>query len=312
MQNILVLGGAGFIGGNLVRRLVAQGKHPRIFTRSSSSLGFLEDILDQVEIFYGDFQDYEALSRATDDIDTVFHLISSSNPKTSIDHVFYDANSNFLPTVHLLDNCRIKGIKKIIYTSSGGTIYGEPQDIPVSEEHPLLPKSVYGQSKLSIENLLNFYVRSTSLDINIVRISNPYGLGQNVWKAQGLVTVAMDCAYSNQVLPIYGKGEAVRDYIYIDDVVEAMMLVAEKPGSSTINISSGRGYSIMDIVQTVEKVSGRTIRKKFIPTRSSDVNVNILSNQRAYDMYGWRPRVKLKTGITKLNQQIQKKMSLRA
>lgn len=310
MQKTLILGGTGFIGGNLIRTLVARGEYPRVLIRSSSSLAALEDILDRIEIFYGDFQDNATLHQATKDIDVVFHLISTAGPSSKIDSSFDDALSNFLPTIRLLENCIINKVKKIIYASSGGTVYGEPKIIPIPEEHPLQPKSVYGQSKLTIENFLNFYVRSMALDINIMRISNPFGLGQNPLKVQGIISVALNCAYSDRVLQLFGNGEAIRDYIYIDDVVEAMILAAQKAGSSIVNVSSGIGYSVRDIVQTVENVSGRIIRKEFIPARTSDVDVSILSNKRAFEIYGWTPLVGIEEGITRLDNKIKEKMSL--
>lgn len=310
MQKSLILGGAGFIGGNLVRTLVARGERPRVLIRSSSSLAVLEDVLDRIEVFYGDFQDNAVLHQATKDIDVVFHLISTTGPSSKIDSSLDDALTNFLPTIRLVDNCIANGVKKIVYASSGGTVYGEPQIIPIPEEHPLQPKSVYGQSKLTIENLLNFYVRAMALDINVLRISNPFGPGQNPLKAQGIIAVALNCAYSDRVLQLYGKGEAIRDYIYVDDVIEAMILAAQKTGSSIVNVSSGTGYSVRDIVQTVEDVSGRIIRKEFIPTRTSDVDVSILCNKRAFEIYGWTPKVGIEEGLSRLVQTMREKMSL--
>ena len=302
MQRKLILGATGFIGGNLVRTLVARGEYPRILVRSSSSLSFLEDILDRIEIVYGDFQDPESLQDVTKDIDVIFHLISTTSPSSPMGSSLDDAASNLVPTIRLVEQAIANGVKKIVYTSSGGTVYGEPQIIPIPEEHPLLPKSVYGQSKLTLENFLNFYARSTTLDVNILRISNPFGAGQNPLKAQGIIAVAMNCAYSNQVLKLYGNGEAVRDYLYIDDVTEALILAAQKPGSSIVNISSGIGYSVRDIVQAVEEVSGRIIKKEFIPARYSDVSVSILSNRRALEIYGWSPKIGLYEGLARLDK----------
>lgn len=305
MTNYLILGGAGFIGGNLARALVARGEQPRIFTRSSSSIANIEDILDRTEVVYGDFMDDVALRNAMQDIEVVFHLISTTFPSMTLESSVYDVLSNLIPTIRLVEIGRANGVKKIIYASSGGTIYGEPQTIPISEEHPLQPKSAYGQSKLTIENYLNFYARTTELDVNVLRISNPFGSGQKLLGVQGLIAVAMGCAYYERRLKIYGQGEAVRDYIYIDDVIDAMLLAAQKPGSSIVNISSGQGHSIMDVVQGVEAVSGKKIRKDFIPARPGDVQVNILDNKLAYEIYGWRPQFEFKEGLSKTWEQIQ-------
>lgn len=310
MNKHLILGGAGFIGGKLTRALVAKGERPKVFTRPNSSISNLEDILDQIDIVYGDFREDVELCKVLKGIDTVFHLISSIGPRRSLESSLYDVESNLVPTIHLVENCLANGVRKIVFASSGGTIYGEPEITPIPEDHPLLPKSIYGQSKLTIENLLNFYARSTGLEVNILRISNPFGPGQNPSKPQGIVAVAMDCAYYERVLKIYGKGEAVRDYIYIDDVAEAMLLVAESSGSSIVNISSGIGQSVMDIVQAIEEISGWTIRKEFVPNCSSDVKANILDKKRIYDVYGWYPKVEFKDGLTRTLAQYTRQINL--
>lgn len=310
MQRSLILGATGFIGGNLVRSLVARGESPRILIRRTSSLSFLEDILDRIEIVYGDFQDNAALCEATKHIDVIYHLISTTSPSSTLGNSYDAVLSDFLSTVRLVENSLVNGVKKIVYASSGGTVYGEPQITPIPEDHPLLPKSVYGQSKLSIENYLNFHARLMTLDVNILRISNPFGPGQNPAKAQGIIAVALNCAYSSRVLKLYGNSEAVRDYLYIDDVSEALILAAQKPGSSIVNISSGMGYSVRDIVETIEEVSGRIILKEFIPARSSDVSVSILSNQRAFEIYGWTPKVGLKEGLFRFDKMMREKMTL--
>lgn len=296
MAKNLVLGGAGFIGGNLARALVARGEYTRILTRSSSSVSNIKDILDKVDILYRDFMDDVSLRQALKDIDVVFHLISTTFPSMTTESIVYDVFSNLLPTIRLVELCLDQGVKKIVYASSGGTIYGEPQNIPISEEHPLQPISAYGQSKLTIENYLNFYAKTTPIDVNVLRISNPFGFGQKLLGVQGIIAVAMGCAYYNRTLDIYGKGEAIRDYIYIDDVIQALLMAAKQSGSSVVNISSGKGHSVMDIVQIVEDVSKRSIQKNFIQNRSTDVNVNILDNRKAYEMYGWRPSMDLKKG----------------
>ncbi len=298
MTNYLILGGSGFIGGNLARGLVAKGHRPKIFTRSSSSITNIEDILDRVDIVYGDFMDDVAVRRATKGIDIVFHFISTTFPSMTIESSVYDVFSNLVPTIRLVEICRENGVSKIVYGSSGGTIYGEPKEIPISESHPLQPQSAYGQSKLTIDNYLNFYARTTELDVNILRISNPFGPGQKLLGVQGIVAVAMGCAYYNRLLKIYGQGESVRDYIYIDDLVDAIILAGEKSGSSLVNISSGIGHSVMEIVQSIEEVSGKKIRKEFIPPRPGDIQVSILSNKLASEMYDWRPIVDFKEGLS--------------
>ena len=309
MNKYLILGGSGFIGGNLARALVKRGERPKILTRPSFSISNIEDILDQVDIVYRDFMDDVALRDATKGVNTVFHLISTTFPSSTTESSIYDVLSNLLPTIRLVEVCIANGVKKIVYASSGGTIYGEPKEIPISEDHPLIPESLYGQSKLTIENYLNFYSRSMGIDTSILRISNPFGPGQKILGVQGIIAICMGCAYYNRVLKIYGKGDAVRDYVYIDDVVDAILLSVENKGSSIINVSSGKGSSVMDIVQMIEEISGRVVQKEFIPDRPGDVKTNILSNKRAYELYGWKPKVELKDGLSRTWERLINKTS---
>jgi UDP-glucose 4-epimerase len=162
-----------------------------------------------------------------------------------------------------------------------------------------VPKSAYGQSKLNIENYLRFYARTTRLDVKILRISNPYGAGQNPYGVQGLVAVAMGCALHDRTLKIFGKGDAVRDYIHIDDVISAMTKVAERPGSVVLNISSGKGLSVLEMVSEIEAVIGHPIKKEHIAPRYGDVNVSVLSSDLARGLYPWSPQVEIQEGLAK-------------
>ncbi len=302
-KKTLILG-AGFIGGNLARALVKEGTPLRIFTRPTLGIKSIEDILDKVELVYGDFQDDVALRQVTQDVDTVYHLISTTFPSMTLQSSVYDVLSNLLPTIRLVEYCADQGVKKIVYASSGGTIYGETQNTPVKEDHPLVPKSAYGQSKSTIENYLQFYSRSLELDVGILRISNPYGPGQNPFGVQGLVGVAMGCAQKDRVLKIYENGETIRDYIYIDDVVRAMQMEAAIEGSHVVNISSGEGKSVLEMVQLIEQTCGKTIQKESIAGRPGDVQYNVLCNDLAKELYGWTPDVSLKQGLEKTWQWI--------
>ena len=297
MGKSLILGGAGFIGGNLARKLIEAGEDVRIFTRPSSSISNIEDILNNVEIAYGDFSDDVALRNALNDIDVVYHLISTTFPSMTVASSVFDVLSNLLPTIRLVELCLASGIKKIVYASSGGTVYGEPKITPIPETHPLMPTSAYGQSKLTIENYLNFYARSSDIDIHILRISNPFGPGQKLFGVQGIIAVTMGCILYDRVLNIYDEGKAIRDYIYIDDVIQALHTAGNTRGSAIANISSAKGHSVMDIVHALENISGKEIQKKYVDARPGDVSVNILSNQHAFELYGWKPKVGFEEGL---------------
>jgi UDP-glucose 4-epimerase len=306
MQKPLILGGAGFIGSNLATALVKRGLRPRIFTRPSFALSNIEALLPHVDLVYGDFMDDVAVRNAVQDVDVVFHLISTTFPGMTLESSIYDVLSNLIPTIRLLEICTASRVRKIVYASSGGTIYGEPRSLPITEDHPLVPKSAYGQSKCAIESYLSFYARTAAIEIDILRISNPYGPRQNPFGIQGLVAVAMGCARSGRPLKIYGRGEAVRDYVFISDVVDGMLKAAEATGSFVLNLSSGQGRSVMEVVALIEKVTGRTISKQFIPERKGDVSVNILSNRKAAELLRWQPAVGLEEGFSETWQWLER------
>lgn len=295
---VLVLGGAGFIGSNLVNRLVARGLRPRVLARPSRSSANLRRVMDQVDIIHGDFMDDAVLRVALRGVHTVFHLITTTFPNMVIESSNYDLLSNLLPTIRLMELARETGVRRIVYASSGGTVYGEPIQIPIPETHPLAPKSAYGQSKLTIENYLSFYARTTPLEVSILRVSNPFGPQQNIYGAQGLIAVAMGCVLDNRPLKVFGAGNTVRDYIFIDDVVEAM-LKATTAAPGILNISSGEGRTVNDVIAAVEAASGRQIQRQPLPERSGDVSVSILDNQRARQLLAWSPGVPFGEGVAR-------------
>ena len=295
---VLVLGGAGFIGSNVVRALVARGLRPRVLTRPSRSLGNLRDLLGSIDLIHGDFMDDAVLKQAMRGVATVFHLVTTTFPNMVVESSNYDLLSNLLPTIRLLEMSREGGVRRIVYASSGGTIYGEPQHLPIREDHPLAPKSAYGQSKLTIENYLSFYARTTPIEVSILRLSNPYGPGQNPLGTQGLIAVAMGCALDGRPLKVFGQGQATRDYIYIDDVIAALMASCEAP-PAILNVSGGKGHSVLSIIDAIEQASGRVIERQAMPDRHGDVSVNVLDNQRARSLLNWAPKVPLQEGIAR-------------
>jgi UDP-glucose 4-epimerase len=295
-NRVLVLGGAGFIGSTLVRALVERGVTPRVLTRPSRSGANLRSVLGAVDLVHGDFMDDAVLRVAMRGVDTVFHLITTTFPNMVIESSNYDLLSNLLPTIRMLEIARETGVRRVVYASSGGTVYGEPQQLPITEAHPLAPKSAYGQSKLTIENYLGFYARTTSLQVSVLRLSNPFGPSQNPYGAQGVIAVALGCARDRRPLRVFGEGQAVRDYIYVDDVVDAMLLAADaRP--DIFNVSSGIGRSVNDVIAAVERASGRRIEREVVPQRLGDVSINVLDSSRVRERLGWRPRVDFDEGM---------------
>jgi UDP-glucose 4-epimerase len=192
----------------------------------------------------------------------------------------------------------------LIYASSGGTIYGEPKEKLITEDHPLDPKSMYGHSKKVIESYMNFFVKNSEVNIQTLRISNPFGPYQNPYGAQGVVATAFRCTLNNSVFNVFGKGLTVRDYIFVDDVVDAIISSMKADKSHLVNISSGVGRSVLDIIGSIQKISGKEIKTKFIDQREGDVEVSILSNKKAASVYGWQPKTNFDEGLVKTWQWI--------
>jgi UDP-glucose 4-epimerase len=297
MNKYLILGGTGFVGSNLSRALVSRGLHPRMLVRQGRPLDKPLPLVDKVDLMYGDYLDETAMRQAVEGVDIIFHLISTPHPNFMAEGATHDIQTNLQPMVRMLKICSASGVRKVVYLSSGGTVYGEADAIPIVEDHPTNPISSYGQTQLAIECYLKYISRTTPLEVNILRASNAYGPFQNPMGAQGIVAVAMGCALYNRKLTIYGKGEAVRDYIFISDVTDLMMMAADTPGSSIVNVSTGIGTSVMDLLREIEAVMGRSLEKEYAPARPGDVRVNVLANELAHRVYGWSPQVKLRDGL---------------
>lgn len=221
---ILVLGGSGFIGQHLSRSLVSRGCLVRCFSlEKPGSANILGDIEDKIEWVTSGFNDPSTVKSSLDDIDVVFHLISTTIPSTSNIDVKADLTDNVLPTLSLLDEIRQSNVKKIIFISSGGTIYGMPEVIPIPEEHKEEPVCGYGIHKLVIEKYLYLYNYLFNLEYNVIRLSNPYGAAQIADRPQGVIGNFLFHVLNKKPIEIWGDGKVIRDYIFIEDAVEALL-----------------------------------------------------------------------------------------
>ncbi len=299
----LVLGGNGFIGSHLVDKLLLHGHTVRVFDKYEEHY---RKPLNSVDYHYGDFGNRGLIEDALNDIDMVFHLIHTTLPKTSNDDPVFDVQSNVVETLLLLEQCVIKKIKKVIFISSGGTVYGNPVRLPISEDDPTNPECSYGITKLTIEKYLALFQKLYDLNYTIVRPSNPYGSRQNPMGIQGAITVFLGKAAKNEALEIWGDGEVVRDYIYIDDLVDGIYKAAIlNPPSRIFNVGTGLGYSLNDIVKIIRKVTGRNVRVEYKAMRSFDVQKVFLDNSRAGKELLWFPSTTLEIGIKKTWQFIK-------
>lgn len=209
-----------------------------------------------------------------------------------------DLERNVIPTISLyLSSCAAE-ISRFIFLSSGGTVYGDPASLPVTEAAPLLPVSLYGSGKATVETYLHALERTTGVTATVLRIANPYGPGQLPWRGQGAIPTAIACAMTGTEFSIWGDGTALRDYLYISDTVDAVrdVLFAETPGG-TYNVASGIGRSLNEVLACVEAVVGSRLNTISVPNRGVDVAASILSIERIRNAFGWQPEVGFRDGV---------------
>ena len=297
MTSCLVLGGAGFVGSHLTEALARSGQHVKVFERPHI------DRLAQlprkdVELFTGDLLNPQALVPALRGTEIVFHLVSTTLPKTSNDNPVYDVESNVVGGLRLLALCREHGVRKVVFVSSGGTVYGIPQAVPIAEDHPTDPICSYGIHKLALEKYLQLAHRLHGLEYCILRPANLYGPGQRLDTAQGAVAVFLDRALRGLPIEIWGDGSVVRDYVFIDDAVDAILKAARFAGAPRIfNLGSGSGTTLNQLVAEIQKLLGRPLKVNYAATRSLDVPANVLDATLARRHLDWSATTPLGEGL---------------
>lgn len=293
-MRVLLIGGNGFIGSHLVDGLRSGGHAVSVLDPRAARAD-----LDWRGVNYrrAAYSDRAALGDMLDGCDVVLHLASTTVPSTSNLDPARDVSSNLIDSLALIAAMRERGLRRIVFFSSGGTVYGNPDHLPVSENHPLRPISSYGVVKAAIEQYLLMYRQLGDLDPLILRPSNPYGPRQVASGRQGFIATALACAREDRPLQIWGDGGAVRDYLYIDDLVALVARAVNGSACGVYNAGSGTGYSLNAVRAAVEQVTGRTMRVEHLPARGYDVREVVLDIAAAGARFGWRPSVGLEEGI---------------
>ena len=296
-MNMLILGGNGFIGSHLVDRLLAEDHRVRVFDKYEEHY---RKPVACVEYCVGDFGNRGMLSEALTGIDIVFHLISTTLPKTSNDDPVFDVQSNVVETIFLLEQCVTKKIRKVVFISSGGAIYGNPLSLPISENCPTEPECSYGITKLAVEKYMALFNHLHGLDYVVLRPSNPYGGRQNPDGIQGAISVFLGRIAQGKSIEIWGDGQVVRDYIFIDDLIDGMYkAVSVNTLSRVFNLGSGIGHSLNEILDVIRNVTGKEIKVVYKAKRSFDIPSIYLDICRAKQELSWAPSVSLEAGIEK-------------
>ena len=301
-QRYLVLGGKGFVGSHLVDALLKEGHRVRIFDRPGTV--FLEDACMQhrnLEIVEGDFCSESDIAGAVADCNACFHLVSTTLPKSSNLDPVYDIETNLIGTVRLLHHALRAGVAKIIFLSSGGAVYGPPEELPIPETHPTNPICSYGITKLAVEKYLGMFHKLQGLEYVVLRFSNIYGERQRTQSSQGAVAVFLGKVLRGEKVEIWGDGSVVRDYIHINDAVLALLAAANLdslPGSERIfNIGSGSGISLNEVMAEIEFAMKIKVARNYIEGRSFDVPSSVLAIDRARRVLGWQPAMTFPEGL---------------
>jgi len=289
------------MGSHLVDALLHAGYLVRCFDRPHvAPLGDSHLTNPNFELYEGDLVSEADVVEALEGCDICYHFVSTTLPKSSNADPVFDVETNLLGTVRLLTHAVKAGVKKVIFVSSGGTVYGVPKQVPIPETHPTDPICSYGITKLAIEKYLGLFKQLHGLDYTVLRISNPYGERQRIQASQGAVSVFLGKALRGESIEIWGDGSVVRDYIYIADVVDAFIAALAPTGDEHVfNIGSGRGLSLNEVLDHIETVTGRTTVRHYTPSRTFDVPKNVLSVERAKQSLGWSPKISFEQGLRK-------------
>lgn len=302
-HNVVVLGGLGFIGSHLCRRLVADGYAVRIFDKLYASHKLVEDIEKEVEIIEGDISRPHDVLNAIANADTLVHLVHTTVPGSSMDDPAYDITSNVAASANWLRRLSGTGLHRIFYVSSGGTVYGIPRTNPIGEGHSTNPINSYGITKLATEKYVSMYASMLDIECRLLRPSNVYGPGQRLGIGQGVIGALADRALRGEPLEIWGTGENLRDYLYVEDMVTAVMALLNYTGHHQIfNISGGKGHSVLDILAVLRAQLGYVPEVVYKPDRGFDVNINVLDSALLRAETGWRACVDLEEGIARTLQ----------
>jgi len=300
MTNCVIFGGNGFIGSHLAEGLIANGYEVSIFDTFNHGKKNISH-LGKIETIKGNFLNENDLNNAMKNVDYVFHYISTTNPATSARNPIFDVETNIIGSIKLFQAAQKNDVEKIFFSSSGGTIYGEPTEIPINELSPTNPVNPYAISKLAIEKYLEYFHRQGCMEYVILRYSNPYGERQNPFGNQGVIPIFLNKIRNNETPTIYGDGNSLRDYIYIKDAIDATLAIVNIKNKSKIyNIGYGKGTSLNELINIMGEVTGKKISPNYVNDPGLYITKIILDIQKIRNETGWFPKISIGEGISKM------------
>jgi UDP-glucose 4-epimerase len=294
---ILVTGGAGFIGSHVVDRFVALGHEVAVF--DDLSTGFREFVNPKARFYRADLSDAQAVEACVAEFrpDIVDHHAAQIDVRHSVSDPRHDARINILGSLALLESCSRHAVRKIVYASTGGAIYGEGRHLPATEEHPINPEAPYGASKHTVEHYLYIWKLLHGLDYTVLRYPNVYGPRQNPHGEAGVNAIFIGLMSKGQRPRIFGSGEQLRDYLYVGDVVEANQLALDRGSGAMVNLGRGIGVSVNDIFRELKALLDFEGDPIYEPPRPGEVQRIYLDASQAVALLGWEPRVSFPEGL---------------
>lgn len=296
-MKILITGGAGFIASNITDALIDQGH--LVFVLDNLSSGFEKNINPKAIFIKADIRD-KNLSQLfeKEKFDIVNHHAAQMDVRRSVADPSFDADVNIIGTINLLQNSIKHGIKKFLFASTGGAIYGEQEYYPADEKHPTNPLSPYGISKLSVEKYLYFYKSQYGLKYTILRYANIYGPRQNPHGEAGAVAIFSKKLLNGEQPIINGDGKQTRDYTFVKDVVKANLLTLDDDCSSIYNVGTGKETDVNTLFDMMNKIIGKGQTEKHGPRMPGEQLRSVISSQKLNQKFGWFPSTSLKDGLT--------------
>ena len=292
-KGILLIGGNGFLGLALARALAKAGREVHVLSRSAENGQH-----DGIRFHGGSQDDSGVVSPLLKACGTVVHLASTTTPGSSARRPTVDTEENLLPAARLTEIMSGRPPERLIFVSSGGAIYGNPSRLPVDESLAPDPLSYHAAGKVALESLFTAFSHANDVSLAIMRPSNIYGPGQQLRNGFGLVRTLLDKAMHNAPVEMWGDGDTVRDYLYIDDSVAACMDLLETwQATGAFNAGSGRGTSVADMITMVGEATDRDLEVIQRPARGTDVRAVVLDSTRLHRSTDWSPRVDLEEGL---------------
>ncbi len=297
IKKTLVIGGAGYIGAYLVPQLAATGRRVTVLGRSATPR---YEMPAGVNYVAGDFAQLELISQLLDAHQEVIHLAYATVPNTSFENPLADLLQNLPPTVQLFSEVAERGAK-LVLVSSGGTVYGEAEELPILETHHTKPISPYGVTKLTLESYAYLYAATHGLKFVCVRPSNAYGIGQRPFVGQGFIATAIASALRGLPIKIFGQRGTIRDYLFVSDLASGIINALEHGHlSETYNLGSGVGLSNLDVIALITPLMreiGCEVYVENLPERAFDVKANVLDSTKLQTDTGWRAQIGFLEGI---------------